>query len=56
MNNASHVQPLEPATSRCPPASAEEIRRAEELRRQIHERYLAKANRRSDPYWSIGAD
>ena len=56
MNTASHAQPLEPATTRCPPATPDEIRRAEELRRQIHERYLANADRRSDPYWAIGAD
>jgi len=38
------------------PASLDEIRRAEELRRRIHERYLANGDRRSDLYWSIGAD
>jgi hypothetical protein len=50
------AQPPEPDATPCLTASLDEIRRAEELRRQIHERYLAKADRRSDPYWSIGAD
>ena len=56
MNTTSHVEPLESTATRCPPASPDEIRQAEELRRQIHERYLSSANRRSDPYWSVGAD
>ena len=56
MKTASHLQQVDPAPTRCPPATLDEIRRAEELRRQIHERYLANANPRSDPYWSVGAD
>jgi len=56
MNTSPQVQTLEPAPTDCLPASLDEIRCAEQLRRQIHERYLANANRRSDPYWSVGAD
>jgi hypothetical protein len=56
MNTLSRAQPPEPDSTRCLVASLDEIRLAEELRRRIHERYLANAHRRSDPYWSIGAD
>jgi hypothetical protein len=54
--NATHDIPVDSIPERCPPASPEEIQHAEALRRAIHQRYLAAANRQSDPYWSVGAD
>jgi hypothetical protein len=49
MNARSHAQPPKRDATRCLTASLDEIRRAEELRRRIHERYLANADRRSNP-------
>ena len=37
-------------------ASIEEIRYAEQLRREIESRYLAVSSRPSDPYWCVAAD
>jgi hypothetical protein len=49
MNAPSHAQPPKPDATRWLTASLDESRRAEALRRRIHERYLANADRRSNP-------
>jgi hypothetical protein len=45
-----------PHATRFVPATLDEIRRAEELRREIQQRYLGASKSKSDPYWSVGAD
>jgi hypothetical protein len=45
-----------PVLPPCTTPSLEEIRYAEQLRREIERRYLARADRSSDPYWCVGAD
>ncbi len=46
---------FDPAPPRLVTASIEEIRYAEELRRQIERRYLART-KSPDPYWCVGVD
>jgi hypothetical protein len=43
-------------TPQCTTPTIEEIRHAEQLRREIERRYLARPDRPSDPYWCVGAD
>ena len=45
----------DPAFTRFVSASTEEIQLAQELRRLIEQRYLARPEVR-DPYWCVGAD
>ena len=45
-----------PEPTRFVPATVDEIRLAEELRRAIQRRYLDASKKRSDPYWCVGAD
>ena len=45
-----------PDATRFVPATLDEIRLAEELRRAIQHRYLGASKSTSDPYWSVGAD
>jgi hypothetical protein len=56
MNAPKTVPSFDPTMPRFTTASAEDIRRAEELRRQIEQRYLAPPPREHDRYWSVGAD
>jgi len=50
-----HDAPEMPATwPKC--ASIEDIRYAEELRKEIERRYLACPEHPSNPYWCVGAD
>jgi hypothetical protein len=37
-------------------ASIEEVRYAEQLRKEIERRYLARPEQPSNPYWCVGAD
>lgn len=56
MKAPSTVPHAETARPRFVAASPEDIRYAEELRRRIQQRYLAPAEKPSDPYWCVGAD
>jgi hypothetical protein len=56
MKTPDRIPSVDPVLPRFVAASAEEIRYAEELRRQIEQRYLAQSNRRTDSSWCVGAD
>ena len=49
------VRKFDPALARPVTASPEEIRYAEQLRRQLEQRYLVRRDA-PDPYWCVGVE
>jgi hypothetical protein len=54
MESPHAVTDLTSTSPRC--ASIEDVRYAEQLRKEIERRYLARPQQPSNPYWCVAAD